>query len=125
MKPALLCLSIVIVLSGCGGGSKSAAGSTTSTPQGPPPAQEVQSTVTTLLDKCISASFDSSADTNAVSVAVDTQIKLFKDYDPDAPLAASDLKAKTMREVLQQTRDELGKCKPEDVARVSDTLTSK
>jgi len=107
------------------GGSEGGGGEAAEKPSGPPPAKEVQATVSTILDQCISASFDPEADTGAVSKAVDSQIRFFKEYDADAQLAPSDLKARTMREVLEQSRDNLQECKPEEVDRISGTLTSK
>jgi major membrane immunogen (membrane-anchored lipoprotein) len=121
-RPSLTIVVVpVLLLGGCGGGDET----NSSSDKKAPPAKEVQATVSTLLEKCISASFDANADTNDVSIAVDKQIRFFKGYDPDAPLGPSDLKAKTMRQVLEQTRETLGRCKPEDVDRVSQALTSK
>jgi hypothetical protein len=80
------------------------------------------------IDTCTKRSFDETVDTAPVSEQVDRMISLFKAHDPDAKLAASDLKAGTMRQVLTQVltqvRDEVRTCSPADESRVNDTLTS-
>jgi hypothetical protein len=83
--------------------------------------------VTVILDKCGAVRFDPSADTSEAVAAVDKEIRLFNEYEygPDAQLAPSALRASTMREVLEGTRNDLNDCSPNDVARVSEALTSK
>jgi hypothetical protein len=85
----------------------------------------VLSTVTVILDKCGAVRFDPSADTSEAVAAVDKEIRLFNEYGPDAQLAPSALRASTMREVLEGTRNDLNDCSPNDVPRVSEALTSK
>jgi hypothetical protein len=121
MRRANLALPLLMtgLIWGCGGGKGH------ETAKAPPPAAQVQVTVATILNRCIKSTFDPNADTKDVSAAIDRQIAFFNQYNPDARLAPSDLKAATMREVLEQTRETIRPCRPEDVDRVNATLASK
>jgi ABC-type uncharacterized transport system fused permease/ATPase subunit len=86
----------------------------------------VLSTVTVILDKCGAVRFDPSADTSEAVAAVDKEIRLFNEYGPRTRSLRPVLsRASTMREVLEGTRNDLNDCSPNDVARVSEALTSK
>jgi hypothetical protein len=57
---------------------------------------------------------------------VDQLIRMFNEYDPDARFDSdSDLRATTLRGALENVRETLKECDPNEVDRVSEALTSK
>lgn len=103
---------------------------TTTSPQSPtaapgsPPAAQVQQAVASILQTCISHSYNSTVDLGPVSQATDTLIRFSHTYSLDAQMGHSDLKAHTLRQALAAARATLRTCSPQDASRLDAVLSA-
>lgn len=111
----------VLVLFSAGCGDDSERRSSGSTPPVRANSAAIESSVSTVLDTCISGSFDGNPDMSKINRAVDALVREFK-RTPDYPLGETDIKATTVREAVQVARDLLEDCHPPAASRLNQQL---
>jgi hypothetical protein len=110
------------MLGGCG---DNADGGSNTPAKTAPPAAKVSDAVVDIVNACIKISYNPNADRGKVSAATDSLITMSKRYDTTAQLKGeTSIKAKTLREAMQQQRDLLRECSPDDAGRLDEALTA-